>query len=29
VEDIDDLAFEYYKDHHPDVTISIGRCGMD
>jgi hypothetical protein len=29
VEDIDDLAFEYYKDHHPNVTISIGRCGMD
>ena len=28
-EDIDDLAFEYYKDHHPDVTISMGSCGMD
>jgi hypothetical protein len=28
-EEIDDLAFEYYKDHHSDVTISMGSCGMD
>lgn len=28
-EDIDDLAFVYYKDHHPDVTISMIDCGMD
>jgi hypothetical protein len=28
-EDIDDLAFEYYKDHHPGVTISMSSCGMD
>jgi hypothetical protein len=29
VEDIDDLAFEYYKSRHADVTISLGSCGMD
>jgi hypothetical protein len=29
VEPLDDLAFEYYKSRHPDVTISMISCGMD
>ena len=29
VEPLDDLAFEYDKSRHPDVTISMSSCGMD
>jgi len=28
LEIVDDEAFEFWKDRHPDVSISFSDCGM-